>query len=59
MVYVVRFADGQDEQVNAGNDMQAMKIAVEKYPNRRIIGVRRAGLLDMGFRRPPRGISRT
>ncbi len=59
MIYVVRFAEGQDEQINAGNDAQAMKAAVEKYPHRRIIGVRRAGLLDMSFRRPPRRISRS
>jgi len=59
MVYIVQFADGQNEQVNAGNDIQAMKAAVEKFPNRRIIAVKRAGLLDMGFRRPPRDVGRS
>ena len=56
MIYTVQFADGQNAQINAGNDLQAMKFAVEKYPDKRVIGVKRAGLLEMGFRRPPRGI---
>jgi hypothetical protein len=58
MVYVVQFADGQTAQINAGNDLQAMKFAVKKYPDRRVIAVKKAGLLEMGYRRPPRGVGR-
>jgi hypothetical protein len=58
MVYVVQFADGQTAQINAGNDLQAMKFAVEKYPDRRVVAVKKAGLIAMCYPRPPRVVKR-
>ncbi|HXZ87750.1 MAG TPA: hypothetical protein VEF07_04205 [Candidatus Binataceae bacterium] len=53
MIYEVEFNDGTTAQVNASNDYSAMRIAVAKYKDKLVVGVRKAGLMGMSQRRPP------
>ena len=53
MIYVVHFADGKTAQVHATNQLQARRIAIEQFRGRIVAAITHAGLLDMGYRRPP------
>ena len=53
MIYEVEFNDGTTAQVDASNDYSAMRIAVAKYKDKLVVGVRKAGLMGMSQRRPP------
>jgi len=53
MIYEVRFDDGSVAQVNASSDVTARRLAVEKFKDKLVISVKKAGLLGMSMRRPP------
>ncbi|HVN89758.1 MAG TPA: hypothetical protein VMT61_08090 [Candidatus Binataceae bacterium] len=53
MVFIVEFADGTQLQVRAGTALDARAQAKAKFKEKMVVAVHQAGLLDMGFRRPP------
>jgi len=53
MIYEVRFDDGSVAQINASSDVTARRLAVEKFKEKLVVSVKRAGLLGMANRRPP------
>jgi hypothetical protein len=53
MIYEVQFDDGSVTQINANNDVSARRAAVEKFRDKLVVSVKRAGLLGMAQRRPP------
>ncbi len=53
MVYIVHFDDGKTAQVNATNQFQARRIAIEQFRGRLVAAITQAGLLDLTFRQPP------
>jgi hypothetical protein len=53
MIYEVQFDDGSIAQINANNDVSARRAAVEKFKDKLVVSVKRAGLMGMAMRRPP------
>ena len=53
MIYIVHFADGKTAQIHASSELQARRVATMQFRGRLIVSIAPAGLLDIGFRRPP------
>jgi hypothetical protein len=53
MIYVVEFVDGTTARIDATSGNMATSLAVAKFKDKLVIGVKKAGLLDMAQRQPP------
>ena len=53
MVFIVEFADGTNDQLQAGSPQDARLQAVAKFREKLVVSIRSAGLLGMSYRQPP------